>query len=207
MKKSLLLSAFLFLGSSAFAQVTPSSETNIKTKGQVEKEKSQKADKKKAVKKNDDKSEKETKVESKAEIESGSIYYDKEYDVITFEDTVSMKYEGKQLEANKVVYDRTARQITAEDGVKLTGKKGNNFVAEKMIVDDELKRGTLDEVTAEMVDGSVIKSEELKILDKEKYLLKNSEYSPCKPCENGKYLWSVVADRILYDETVGKLLS
>ncbi|HCR85220.1 MAG TPA: hypothetical protein DIV86_00925 [Alphaproteobacteria bacterium] len=205
MKKTLLLSVFLFSCGSVAAAPSAEPKSNFITKSQVRDKAKMLAEKKLEAKSSAGKKKSSPEIPSKAEIESGSILYDKEQDVITFEDKVSMSYQGKKLSANKVVYNRAARLITAEEGVELQGATGNNFVAEKMTVDDELKQGTLEKVRATMKDGSVIKSEQLKILDKDKYLLKSSSYSPCKPCSDGTYLWSIASDKILYDEQSGRV--
>lgn len=191
---AILLSSALTIPCLVFAEETKTKEVSEKSSAEKKSNKTKKS--------------KKTKPKlppAKAEIESGSIYYDKGQDIVTFEENVTMKYKGKTLNAEKVVYDRTARLVTAEKGVDLIGATGNVFRAEKLVVDDELRTGELNQVNATLRDGSVIFSDSLKILNKEQYSLRDSTYSPCKPCADGKHLWSVEADRIFYDEKEGKV--
>ncbi|MDX1949828.1 MAG: LPS assembly protein LptD [Rickettsiales bacterium] len=144
------------------------------------------------------------KPEPKASLEAGNLYYDVNSKVLTATDKVDIRYQDKQLKAEKIVYDRKTEMISAETGVVFTSAQGTNFKASELVTNDKFTRGVLKDVEGKLEDGSILKSKKVKILGEKKYQLTDSFYSPCKPCD-GKYLWRVRSKNIVYDEDDGKV--
>lgn len=134
----------------------------------------------------------------KANIEAEGIFYDEKSKNLVAEGNVEITYEGRYIKAKQLEYNKLTKQITASDGVEFKTQNGSIFKADSIITDDKVATGELTNVEAKMQDGSSFKSEKISIIGDEKYSLKNSVYSPCKPCGD-KYLWDVNAENIYYD--------
>ncbi len=144
------------------------------------------------------------KAEPKASIEAGNLFYDVNTKVLTATDNVDIKYQDKQLQAEKIVYDRKTQMISAETGVIFKSAQGTNFKASELVTNDKFTKGVLKDVEGTLDDGSILKSKKVKILGEKKYQLEDSFYSPCKPC-NDEYLWRIRAKDIVYNEDDGRV--
>jgi LPS-assembly protein len=140
-----------------------------------------------------------------AVIEADSLTYDKETKILTAEGNVILGYKNREMRASKIVYDQNTKMINADDKVEFTDESGTVFTADNFEVNDVFDKGEMKNVVAVMKDGSKFESESLTILAASKYDLTDSTYSPCKPCEDGTHLWQFDADKIIYDETTGRV--
>ena len=143
--------------------------------------------------------------DGKATIEAENIYYENSSENLVASGDVFLSYDEKEVRASRVRYNRKTREIVAEEGIEFKSKQGNKFKASKLITDDEFKTGEMSDVQGELGDGSIFKSKQLILVDQETYLLKNSSYSPCKPCEGGLVFWDIKADQIEYNEEDGRV--
>lgn len=134
----------------------------------------------------------------KANIEAEGIFYDNKTQNLVAEGDVEVTYGDRYIKAKKLEYNKASRQIVANEGVEFRTQNGSIFKADTIVTNDEITTGELRNVEAKMKDGSSFKSEKISIMGKEKYSLRNSTYSPCKPCGD-EYLWNVNADKIYYD--------
>jgi LPS-assembly protein len=141
----------------------------------------------------------------KAVIEADVLTFDKETKTLLAEGNVVLGYDGREIKAKKIEYNQATRMITADDGVQYKDKSGTIFKAKNIKVTDSFNKGTMKDVKADFGDGSSFESENLTILDVNKYNLQHSTYSPCKPCADGKYLWQFDADKIVYNEEDGRV--
>lgn len=134
----------------------------------------------------------------RANIEAKGIFYDDEKQDLIAEGDVELTYQDRYVKANRLEYNKVTKQIIANEGVEFKTQNGNIFKADTIITDSRLTTGEMEGVVAQMQDGSSFKSEKISIIGDKKYSLRNSVYSPCKPCGD-KYLWNVNADKIYYD--------
>jgi len=142
-----------------------------------------------------------------AEIEAEGLLYDNETGNLLAEGNVEVNYGDRYIKAKKLEYNYNTKEIIAQEGVEFKALSGNIFKADSIVVDDRLQTGELSNVKAQLQDGSAFDSEKISIIGAQKYSLKESRYSPCKPCgeNDDDYLWNVHAERILYDEEVGRV--
>ncbi len=135
----------------------------------------------------------------KANVEAEGLYYDGETKSLIAEGNVEVTYDGRYMKASQIEYNRKTRQISAQEGIEFRANDGITFKAESIITNDQLDSGEMSNVKAVMKDGSTFESKKISIIGEEKFSLRDSVYSPCKPCENGGYLWNVNAKKIYYD--------
>ncbi len=205
--KKILLLAGIVISSSSYADFVFAEDKAEDTKKVEQKKTDKKSEIKKEKKKKDSKIElgkMKVKPSDKASMEAGNMFYDVNTKVLTATKNVDIKYQDKELKAEKIVYDRNSKMISAETGVDFKSAAGTNFKASELVTNDTFTKGVLKDVDGKLSDGSTLKSEKVKIVGDKKYQLYNSFYSPCKPCFN-KYLWRVRSDKIVYDEDDGRV--
>jgi LPS-assembly protein len=191
LKYSLLIS---LLASSAYAETSPN---NLETAQEI-------------IAKNQEQLKQEAKEKAsemleKAVIEADVLTFDKETKTLIAEGNVKLAYNGREMQANKIEYNQNTRIISADNGVSYKDTSGTVFKAKEIVVTDSFDKGTMKDVKADFTDGSSFQSKNLTILDANKYNLENSTYSPCKPCEDGGYIWQFDADKIVYNEEDGRV--
>lgn len=140
-----------------------------------------------------------------ATIEADDLTYDPATKTLTAENNVVMGYRDREIRAQKIEYDQDSRMISAENGVQYKDSSGTIFKADDILVTDKFDKGEMKNVNVDFGDGSTFTSENLTILDMNKYNLSNSVYSPCDMCKDGKHLWQMDAQKIFYNEADGRV--
>jgi LPS-assembly protein len=141
----------------------------------------------------------------KATLDADNLSYDKETKTVLAEGNVIFEYQGRELKADKIEYDQGQNIIKADKGVTYKDVNGAIFKSDSIEVTDQFDKGEMKNVNANMSDGSSFHADNLTIIDVNKYNLAGSTYSPCKPCEDGRYMWQFQSNKVIYDEEDGRV--
>lgn len=138
------------------------------------------------------------------DIFADNIKYKKQGQVLTATGNVEVTYKGKKLSAQEVEYAKEAGSLSAYKDVLFVNDDGNIVQGSEIVVDDEFKNASLKDVKAVLVDGSRLESEKIELFSRDKYILDNSSYTPCRACTNSLF-WKVSADKIVYNQESGRV--
>jgi LPS-assembly protein len=152
---------------------------------------------------NEDK--KNTPKDDKAYLESDALSYDKNTGEVVATGNVKIDHEKRKLSADQVIYNQASSNITATGNVKIKNDDGSTYYADKIKTNSEITIGSVENIVGELADGSRLTSAHGELATRKKLILKETSYSPCKPCENGEYFWSIHAERVKYNEESGRI--
>jgi LPS-assembly protein len=137
------------------------------------------------------------------EFSADQVTYDSDNDTVTASGAVRMNREGNYLAAEQVVWDRKTGQVRASGSVVLLSPEGNKLVGENVVLTDDLRDGTIQNLLVVLESGGRIAavrgSRSGDILTAE-----NAIYSPC-PVTNSngcpkRPSWSITAARVVNDQ-------
>lgn len=140
-------------------------------------------------------------------MEADQVTRDDQHKVTTAEGSVEVRYEGRTLRADKVVYEegqgRNQGVIRAIGHVEIINSDGTVEFADRMVLDDKMRAGVAVAFSARLQENikiagatAVRRSEDLQELNR-------AIYTPCPICANNHSktpTWSISADRVVEDK-------
>lgn len=118
-------------------------------------------------------------VMARAEFESDNITYNQTGEIITIFGDVVVKYDGKRLLADKLIYRKPEARIYAEGNIVYYNENGDVAFAQKADFNDKIEDGFVEKISikfnneAEVIADNMEKQGEI-------YHFSDAEYIPCK---------------------------
>lgn len=136
-------------------------------------------------------------------MEADLVVRDGERKTVTASGDVEVRYEGRTLRADELIYDENRSAITARGHVAILNPDGTTEFAEEMILDDQMKAGVATGFSARLGQNiklagatAVRRSDQLQELNR-------AIYTPCEICaEDGGAktpTWSIQAEKVVQD--------
>jgi LPS-assembly protein len=145
----------------------------------------------------------ETNANAKLYVELGAgstSSYDRNQDVITLNGDVKLYYDGRVLEADRVVYDRRKKRVFAIGNARITEKDGTKYFADQFDITDDFRDGFVDHFRAVTTDNQRISAARAERSDGEQTVFEKGVYTPCLPCAADPTkapLWQIKAPRMV----------
>ncbi len=131
-----------------------------------------------------------------------SVTYDSESEVVTASGQVRLSREGNYVAADQVVWNRTSGEVVASGNVVVVNPQGDKLVGERVVLNDELRDGTINNLLVVLESGGRIAADRAVRTDGVT-TLDNAVYSPCPVTTEGgcprKPGWRILAARVVYD--------
>ena len=130
------------------------------------------------------------------------VEYQSDADIVTASGRVRMSREGNYLAADRVVWLRKTGEVTAEGNVVVVNPQGDKLVSEKVVLTDELRDGTIDNLLVVLESGGRIAARRATRTG-DRTVLDNAVYSPCPVttpagCPRNPS-WRIIAARVIQD--------
>ena len=136
-------------------------------------------------------------------LDADTLTFDSDRDIVTVSGDVQIFYAGNSLEADRVVYDRTAGKLKAVGKVRLIEVGGNVVRSEEVELSEDFKNGFIKSLQIESVEETYFAASSGERINGEKTILKNGVYSVCAVCrvKPGRIpTWRIKAEEIIIDE-------
>ncbi|MDB5477397.1 MAG: organic solvent tolerance protein OstA [Phenylobacterium sp.] len=147
-------------------------------------------------------------------MEADQIVRDDEHKVVTAEGSVEIRYEGRTLRADRVVYQQGDEKgqgvIRALGHVQIINSDGSYEFADEFLLDDKMKAGVAMGFSARMPESNGAQQVEAKLAgasavrrSEDIQELNKAIYTPCPICagDHAKApTWSISADRVVQDK-------
>ena len=133
-------------------------------------------------------------------VEAGELVANKNTDVVTALGNVRIYYQGRTLEADRVVYDRRANRVRAEGNARLTEKDGTVSYGTRFDLTDDFKDGFVDSLRTDSAQNTHFTAARVERSDGEATVLDRGLYTACKPCADNPDkppTWQIRAKRIV----------
>ncbi len=131
----------------------------------------------------------------KVYLEADILIDDKDNSRMIAEGNVVAKYEGRELFADKVIYDLASQKVRAIGNVRIVDPDGTVRFAEEIEVDDKLEDGVATEFSAQLPQNAVVVARAANRVSTGTNSLDKVIYTACELCEENGYTptWSLRA--------------
>jgi LPS-assembly protein len=144
-------------------------------------------------------------------VEAKEIVYDNDRNTVSATGDVELNYQGRTLQADRVVYDRKTGRVFAEGNARLTEANGSVVTGSRFELTDDFKAGFIDSLRVEQTvrDGGQdvrarFTAPRAERADGESTVFERGTYTACEPCATDPQrppLWQVKAARIIHNNS------
>jgi LPS-assembly protein len=135
-------------------------------------------------------------------LESDSLIQDDANQVVSAEGDVEVRYRGRTLRAQSIVYEIKTGLITAKKDVVVIDPSGAVTFADEMVLDEEMRAGVARGFSARLEGNVKIAASTAVRRNDMVNELTQAIYTPCELCAADKTkppTWSIRADRVIQD--------
>jgi LPS-assembly protein len=140
-------------------------------------------------------------------MEADQVTRDDEHKITTAEGSVEIRYQGRTLRADRVIYQEGEQEgqgvIRATGHVQIINADGTVEFADQLVLDDKMRAGVAQGFSARLQENiklagatAVRRSEDIQELNR-------AIYTPCPVCANNHSItpsWSITAERVVQDK-------
>jgi LPS-assembly protein len=144
-------------------------------------------------------------------VDAKEIVYDNDKNTVAASGDVELNYQGRTLQADRVIYDRSTGRVYADGNAKLTDKDGTVATGDRFELTDDFRNGFIDtlRVTQQTVDNGVpvttrFSAPRAERTEGETTVFERGTYTVCESCKDHPErppLWQVKAARIIHNNS------
>ena len=134
-------------------------------------------------------------------VEAKEIVYDNDKHTVSAIGDAQLYYQGKVLEADKVIYDSTTKRVIATGHVRMREPTGEVGYGDFMELTSDFKDGFIRSLRVVRQDQSRFASPQAQRIDGDTTIFDKGTYTACAPCKDDPEkppLWQVRAARIIH---------
>ena len=143
------------------------------------------------------------KTPDKLVIDADELVYDRDKNIVSAVGSVQLFYQGRALQADKVVYNRATKRVYAEGHAKMTDEHGDIVYGSRFELSDNFRDGFIDSVQALTSDKTRFTSPRVERSNGDVTVLEKGAYTACEPCKEHPErppFWQVRAARIIENQ-------
>ena len=143
------------------------------------------------------------KAPDKLVIDADELIYDKDKNTVSAAGSVQLFYQGRVLQADRVVYDRVTKRVYAEGHAKMTDEHGDVVYGSRFELSDNFREGFIDSVQVLTSDKTRFTSPRAERSGGDVTVLQRGAYTACEPCKDHPEwppFWQVRAARIIENQ-------
>ena len=143
------------------------------------------------------------KAPDKLVIEADELVYDKDKNTVSAVGSVQLFYQGRVLQADRVVYNRATKRVYAEGHAKMTDEHGDVVYGSRFELSDNFRDGFIDSVQVLTSDKTRFTSPRVERSNGDVTVLRKGAYTACEPCKDHPErppFWQVRAARIIENQ-------
>ncbi|RBP17122.1 LPS-assembly protein [Roseiarcus fermentans] len=136
-------------------------------------------------------------------IDADELIYDKDKDTVTAQGSVQLFYQGRILQADRVVYTRSTKHVYAEGHAKMTDEHGDVVYGKRFELSENFRDGFIDSVQALTADKTRFTSPRGERVNGAVTVLEKGSYTACEPCKDHPErppFWQVRATKIIENQ-------
>lgn len=137
-------------------------------------------------------------------VDAAEMIYDRNANTITARGSVQIYYQGRILEADRVVYNQTTKRLFAEGNAKLTERDGSVAYSTRFELSDDFRDGFVDSLRAETADRTRFTAARAERIGGETTVFMDGTYTACAECKDDPSkppLWRVRAKKIIHNNS------
>ena len=141
------------------------------------------------------------KEEDRLLVEAKTLVYDKDKGTVSAVGDAQLYYQGKVLEADKVIYDQVTKRVQAIGHVRMREPTGEIAYGDKMELTDDFNDGFIQSLRILRTDKSRFSAPHAERIDGDATVFEKGTYTACEPCKDDPEkppLWQVRATKIIH---------
>ncbi len=134
-------------------------------------------------------------------VEANELVQNADSNTVSAQGNVRIYYQGRTLEADKVIYNKTTKRIFAEGHAKLTEKDGSVTYGDRFDLTDDFRDGFVDSLRADSAQKTHYSAPRAERTDGDTTVFDRATYTACDACKDAPDrppLWRVRAKRIIH---------
>ena len=142
--------------------------------------------------------------DAKLMLEADQLLYDTKSGSATALGNVFIAYQGYQLFASEVTYDRTTNTLVARRGVRLEEPEGNVVIAREVELSDDFRDGFMTGLRADTIYRTRLAANRAERVGGSVTVFEEAGYTACYSCRrrpDAPPTWAIKARRVVADET------
>ena len=136
-------------------------------------------------------------------IDADELIYDRDKNTVSASGSVQLFYQGRTLQADKVVYNRATKRVYAEGHAKMTDEHGNVVYGTRFELSDNFRDGFIDSVQVLTQDKTRFTSPRVERQEGSVVVFNKGQYTACEPCKahpERPPFWQVRATKIIENQ-------
>lgn len=134
-------------------------------------------------------------------IEAKEMVYNNDRNTVEAVGNVQIFYQGRTLEADRIVYNRTTKRVFADGNARLTEANGQVVTGSRFELTDDFREGFIDTLRTENPDRSRFAAPRAERSGGDTVSFQTGTYTACEPCKDNPEkppLWQVRSQRIIH---------
>ena len=134
-------------------------------------------------------------------VEANELVQNGDSNTVSAQGHVRIYYQGRVLEADKVIYNKTTKRLFAEGHAKLTEKDGTVLHGDKFDLTDDFRDGFVDSLRADTKEKTHYSAPRMERIGGDTTVFDRGTYTACEACKNNPDkppFWRVRAKRIIH---------
>lgn len=137
-------------------------------------------------------------------LEADEVGYDQEHAIVVARGHVQVLQSATILSADQLTYYQNSDLMVAQGNVSILEPSGDVYFADRMLLQQSLKRGTADALKIRLADNSVLVASSGRRVNAAVTTLGDASYTPCSICQYTHPFWQLNADTITLDTVENK---
>ncbi|NBO18753.1 MAG: LPS-assembly protein LptD, partial [Proteobacteria bacterium] len=141
-------------------------------------------------------------------LQADEIDYDQQNDVVFASGHVEIVQGESMVMADTIIYDQKRGQVQAMGHVSMLEPSGHVLFADALALQDDLKRGVIQNFKARLNDGSIFVASGARKIDEDRTELYKAAFTPCRCEQDGNPIpptWSMRAKKAVIDQKEQKV--
>jgi LPS-assembly protein len=135
-------------------------------------------------------------------VQANQLVFDRDKNTISAVGDAQIYYQGRVLEADRVVYDRNTKRVYAEGHAKFTDEHGDVTYGSRFALTDNFRDGFIDSVQTLTKEKTRFSAPRVERSDGTVTVFEKGTYTACEPCQDHPErppLWQVRSARIIHN--------
>ncbi|MDQ0394230.1 LPS-assembly protein LptD [Labrys monachus] len=136
-------------------------------------------------------------------VKATQMVYDQDKDIVTALGGVQIYYNGRVLQADRVVYDRKSHRVHATGNVVITEADGTVTHGDSFDLTDDFKDGFINSLKILTTDETRLAANRAERTGGNVTVFENGVYTACEPCKEHPEkppLWQIKAVKVIHNE-------
>lgn len=137
-------------------------------------------------------------------VDADAMQYDRDANTISARGNVQIYYQGRVLQADRVIYNQATKRVFAEGNAKLTERDGSVAYSERFELSDDFRDGFVDSLRTVSADNTRFNAARAERIGGETTVFMDGEYTACPECKTDPSkppLWRVRAKKIIHNNS------